>query len=369
MPTVRGGRPGEAGGDSGEGAKRLTKSDPARVLFVKPCCLGDVLLATPVLEAVACAWPGAKIGWAIDRHSRDAVAGHPAVDELLDASHCIRGDFRPACYLGLVRRIRARAYDTAFVPDRSPLMALVPLLGGVPVRIGLDSGGRGWAHTVRVPAVADRHEAQLYLDLVRAIGLETPVVGPVFRIGARARTDAKGALGKLQPPLVAMHPGGGVNPGMRLPEKRWPAARFGELCDAVADQMGARTVLVGGEGDRELAAAVAAAARTKPLDLTGRLTLEQTAAVIELCELYVGNDTGVTHLAGAVGTPVVAIFGPTDPERYGPLPGTGVAVAAPGGAVANLGAARGSDAIERVSVDQVLSALTSLATRKGLPRS
>jgi ADP-heptose:LPS heptosyltransferase len=100
-----------------------------------------------------------------------------------------------------------------------------------------------------------------------------------------------------------------------------------------------------------------AAADCSVIDMAGRLTFGQTAAAIERCDVYVGNDTGVTILASAVGTPVVAIFGPSDPRRYGPVDGAGIAVAPPGRPVNRLADAAGSRAVDAVTVEQVLSAV------------
>jgi ADP-heptose:LPS heptosyltransferase len=99
------------------------------------------------------------------------------------------------------------------------------------------------------------------------------------------------------------------------------------------------------------------------VDLTSRLSIGETAALIETSDLYVGNDSGVAHLASAVGTPVVVVFGPTDPRRYGPVPGAGLAVAPSlddGAVVDRLSEARGSTAIEAVSVEDVWRAVDSL---------
>jgi len=298
-------------------------------------------LATPLAAALAAAWPDAVIDWAVGAHSRPALAGNPHLDHLLNATGCVRGDLRLAALVRLVAALRRRRYDAAFVPDRSPVLAIAARLAGIPMRVGIDSGGRGRWHTVRVPAPPDRHEADLYLDLARAVGIDPPAPRLVFipsaddhlaarvAVAARWEDDPPGAAG----PRVAVHPGGGVNPGMTLLAKRWPAERFSALVDRMVGERDARPVLLGAPGDREAADAVLSRlsppARRRTLDLAGTLDLGPTAAVIAACDLYVGNDSGVAHLAAAVGTPVVAIFGPTRPERYGPLPGAGLAVGPP----------------------------------------
>lgn len=356
---------------------------PRRVLILKPCCLGDVLLATPLAAALAAAWPDARIDWAVGAHSRPALAGNPHLTGLIDASGCIRGELRPTALLQLIRAVRRRRYDAAFVPDRSPILALVPRLAGVPLRVGLDSGGRGRWHSVRVPVPADRHEAEIYLDLARAVGITPPAPWLVFVPSAADREAATRALGgniavgqaDSAALRIAIHPGGGINPGMALLSKRWPAARYAALMDRLVAEFGADLVLLGGPGDEAVVAEVLARAqaptRARTLDLGGRLALGEVAAVIEASALYVGNDSGIAHLAAAVGAPVAVVFGPTRPERYGPLPGAGIAVApdglldAAGQPVDRLADAVDSAAIEAVSVDAVWEACAELLGRRG----
>lgn len=351
---------------------------PRRVILLKPCCLGDVLLATPLAAAIVHAWPGCQLDWAVDHHSLPALAENPHVTHRLDATGCTRGNWQPGGLLRLTRAIRRGRYDVALVPERSRVMALLPWLAGVPVRIGLDSGGRGRLHTVRVPVPPLRHEAELYLDLARAAGIDPGPPRLVFRPSRADEQVARRMLaelldssaaaelahgtapsaGALPPvgPLVAAHLGGGVNPGQSLPEKRWPPERWAALLGRLAAERGARLVLLGAAADRPYVDAVRSGLAAPVLDLAGRLSLGEAGAVLELADLYLGHDTGMSHLATAVGVPAVVVFGPTDPRRYGPLPGTGRAVAPPTGAVQDLADAHGSMAIRAVTVDAVWAA-------------
>jgi len=336
------------------------------------------------------------VDWAVDSHSRPALAGNPHVDRLLDASGCIRGDLRPGALLRLLRSIRRERYDAIFVPDRSPLLSWVARLSGVPLRVGLASGWRGFGYTRPVPTspTYKRHEAEIYLDLARAVGIADPRLRTIFVPGAAERERvarilaAQGiaiGLGDSSPgpnersspgripsgdaPWVAMHPGGGVNPGMRMVAKRWPAERFAAIADRVIAKRGCRVMLLGGPDDRPLAdavlASISASSRAGVTDLCGKLSLAELAALVERCDLYLGNDSGVAHLAAAVGTPVRVIFGPTDPARYGPLPGAGLALCPPDARSpsARLSSAIGSKVIEQVSLEQVWTAIETALTR------
>ena len=293
---------------------------PSSILIIKPCCLGDVLIATPVIAALRQAFPRARIDFAVGGWARAMVENNPHLDGLVDCGRVGSGSrYSWREYFGLVRRIRAGGYEACFVLDRSPLISLLPYLGGIPQRVGLDSRGRGFSLTVGVPVADLKHEAELYLDTVRAVGIEVKDPRLEFYPTEEDRRHVAEML-RVEPkiPLVVIHPAGGSNPGMILSAKRWPPQRFAALADRLIEERGAQVLLVGGPDDGPIAAAIKAGMRQKPRDLTGQLTFGQLGALLERCDLFVGHDTGAMHLAVAVGAPVVAIFGPSDPRMYGP---------------------------------------------------
>jgi len=289
-------------------------------------------MATPVIAALRQAFPRARIEFAVGGWSRAMVENNPHLDGLVDCGpvgSSSRYSWRE--YLDLVRRIRAGRYEACFVLDRSPLISLLPYLGGVPQRVGLDSRGRGFSLTVGLPAVGLHHEAELYLDTVRAVGikvneprLEFYPAGEDRRHVTEMVNKCQGAISQV--PLIVIHPAGGSNPGMILSAKRWPPQRFAALADRLVEERGAQVLLVGGPDDSPIAAVIKEAMRQKPWDLTGQLTLGQLGALLERCDLFIGHDTGAMHLAVAMGTPVVAIFGPSDPRMYGPYGENSVAL-------------------------------------------
>jgi ADP-heptose:LPS heptosyltransferase len=118
---------------------------------------------------------------------------------------------------------------------------------------------------------------------------------------------------------VAIAPGGGANPGTTMLGKRWPAARFAALADALQEEHGQAVLLTGAPDDRPVVMEVARRMRTPPVDLAGRTTFGTLGALFAHCALFAGNDSGPMHLAAAVGIPVLAIFGPTDPAVYAPF--------------------------------------------------
>jgi lipopolysaccharide heptosyltransferase II len=292
--------------------------DPRRILVIKPCCLGDVLMTTPVLAALRLRYPHSTIHYAVGRHARPAIAGHPDVAALIDAGEGAARTKRSI--LALLRRMRNGRYDMCLVLERSPLFAVLPLLAGIPVRAGIDSGGRGFALNVRVPWDESLHEADLYLSVAGA--LDCPTDGHHLRFvpDASARMAADDLMHRhsLGGRIVAIAPGGGTNPGMDLPEKRWPPERFAALADRLVQEEGVTVAIIGGPLDRPVCDAMRAAMHAPCVDLTGDTPFAERAAFLQRCALFVGNDSGPMHLAVAAGCPVVAIFGPTDVGLYGP---------------------------------------------------
>lgn len=297
-----------------------------RIVLLKPCCIGDVVFATPLLGALRRAFPKSRIDWAVGSAALDALRGHPHISALIDTGEQANPAARPLPMLRLVAALRRGRYDLIVVPDRSRLLGIAALLAGIPARAGLDSGGRGFAYTIRAPVEANaiRHEAEIYLDVARAMGLATGGEWAYAPPGPDALAEADTLLrcmGLAGSRLVLVHPGGGVNAGMRMVEKRWPAANFAALAERIAAALGPETriAVLGRPSDRPAIDALLSALKTPPLDLSNGPSLAVTAALASRAALYVGNDNGVAHLAAAAGARALLIFGPSDPRRYGPF--------------------------------------------------
>ena len=288
------------------------------ILLLRPCCIGDVLQSTALLVALRRAFPEARLGYAVGPWSRPVLENNPHLDVLVDTGPVVGGrrqDWR--AYPTLVRRLRRERWDACFVLERSPLFSLMAAAAGIPDRIGPDNAGRGMALTLRVPARPRRQEADAYLDLARAAGIEVAQADTAFFPSATDRDEVDRLVGDGQERFVALAPGGGVNPGGALFTKRWPAERLGALAARLA-RRGYTPLVVGGPQDHGLAKRVVEASEGCATDVSGRLSLRGCGALIDRAVLFVGNDTGLMHLAAATGTPVVALFGPTDPAIYAP---------------------------------------------------
>ena len=300
---------------------------PEKVLILQTCCLSQVMLATPLLSSLSDAFPDARFDWAVSDWARPAIVSNPRLTEVISTGD---GDLQKRSwrYIGdLVKRLRSEQYDTCFVVSRSGLLSYVAWQARIPQRIGLNIQGRGFAHTFAVrPPREEKHAAEIYLSLAEAVGVEDEIfkgAGEEFyppdrdRLAVTQRlVEEMDWLGDV--PLVIMHPGGGTNPVLSDPNKRWPVERFALLGNHMVRHHGARIVLVGADEERPLAQAIAGLMATKLSNLCGEVSLGEVGALCEVADLYVGNDAGPTHIAAAAGCSTLAIFGPSNPAYSRP---------------------------------------------------
>lgn len=286
-------------------------------------------MTTPLLAVLRRAYPQARLVYVAGSWSKVIPEHHPAVDAVIDCGNVgIAGRYNLRAYLQLAAKLRAEHFDLAFVLDRSPLLTLLPWLAGIPRRVGPDSLGRGFSLTVRVPTSSTpdalQHQAEIYLDLARAIDLpiDTPRMRFVPTAEERQRVMQQAEQYGTRK-LVALFPGGGSNPGMELTAKRWPLERYRVLARRLVDELDAQVLLIGGAGDESLNTQLQAGLDVpegRVVNLAGKTSIGELAAWLERCALFIGNDSSPMHLAAAVNTPVIAIFGPTSPQEYGPYP-------------------------------------------------
>jgi lipopolysaccharide heptosyltransferase II len=305
--------------------QRPPPRNPQRVILIKPCCLGDVVQATATVAALKHRYPQARLDFAVGGWSRPVLDNNPHITHLIDTGRVGQGRYTVVDLFTLARQLRRQRYDLAVTLARSPVVGLVPWLAGIPHRIGLDSFGRGFAHTIRVPvSEAPKHEAEIYLACAMAAGLKE-ADHQFWTEFYPAQTD-QDALHLLNGnPFVVIHPAGGVNPGMQMLDKRWPPERFAALADRLAG-CGFHIVLTGLADDAPLCRQVVGHMANKTAQvLAGQLTLGQFGALCRQAALFVGGDTGAMHIAVACGCKTVAIFGPSDPRRYGPFAPAGKA--------------------------------------------
>ncbi|MBC8099186.1 MAG: glycosyltransferase family 9 protein [Armatimonadetes bacterium] len=303
---------------------------PRRIVLIQPCCIGDVVLATATLQALRRRYPAAHITWAVGQWSRAAVAGHDLLDDLLDTGKSALPVGSVGALWQFVRQLRAGRYDLAVSLVRSPRMSLAVWLSGIPQRAGIDSDGRGFGYNLRAaidPRQA-RHEAEIYLDVARLLGADTTDCYANIPVTAAdtERVQSLVATHGISSPFMLINPAGGSNPGMLMDAKRYPPAQLAQLAEQLSVALSHTIVMVAGPQDGALVDAVSAQLATPPVCFVGTLSFAEIAALARLSQLYIGNDTGLTHLAAAAGAKTVMLMGPSDPRRYAPFARDAIAI-------------------------------------------
>lgn len=296
---------------------------PNHILIIKPCCIGDVVMTTALLRAIRGAYPQAHITYAVGRAAIGALEGQTALDNLVDigeSSNPAKGIRR---LWRLVNQLRALKCDMAFIPDRSPLLGLAAWLAGIPHRVGLDSAGRGFAHTVRAEVHPDEetNEGEIYLRLARAINIPTDEFYTHIDIPLTAKTHIDHRLREksVHAPYVVIHPAGGVNAGMVMTSKRWLPHYFAQVADWLHQTYGTTLILIGAKSDMPIVQTVIDHLHSPYHNWAGELNLMQIGALGASSLVYIGNDTGLTHLVAGAGGKTVMILGPSSPKRYAPF--------------------------------------------------
>lgn len=286
-------------------------ASPARIGVVKPCCIGDCVMALPTLDSLAAAFPNADLQVFVGPHSQPIFEGRePWTVRSIGDRITAKAAGRQAL------SIRAEDFDLVVLLERSRILtSAFVALAGCPVA----------AVTRVMPEV--RHESVAYLDALRGLAIEPLVTQPVLR-PSRQEAEIADQLCSCWPRTVLFHPGGAENPGATMPDKRWPASHYVALARLI-ESHGYTVIFSGGASDRELVSRIVQdAGLPSDRSLAGQVSLGGAIAVAARSSLYVGGDTGMSHIAAAAGTPVVAIFGPTNPRRYRPI-GDRVTVVAP----------------------------------------
>lgn len=295
----------------------LDGSPIRRIGVFRALMLGDLLCATPALRALKAGWPDAELTliglpWtaplaarlpAVDRF--EAFPGHPALPEIEPDT---------AAWPGFVARQRAAGYDLLVQLHGSGGIVNEMLAGFSARRLAgfVEPGGYCADPVLHAPWPGQGHEILRLLAATDHLGLARRGLRLDFPVGDADRAALARAVPELSEPFVCVHA------GSQLPSRRWPAERFAAVADELAAR-GLRIVLTGSSNEAPLVASVAARMRHPALDLTGRTDLWTLGALIERAALLVANDTGVVHVATALGTLSVAVSSGADVARWAPL--------------------------------------------------
>jgi len=289
------------------------------ILIVKLSAIGDVVHALPVAHALKQCFPAAKITWVVEKPALELVSNHPDIDEVLVFDKLKFKSLRGLLVEAppFIRQLRDRHFDVALDLQAIFKGAIIAYLSGAPKRL-VYCNTRELSHWMSKRVVGEHssgHVVERYLDVVRSLGCQ--IDKAVFNVTVTPQEAASAIAIARHVGLETEQPYVILSPGANWPNKRWPVRQFAALADKLYDD-GIIPVLSGGPGDKKLADEIIDSSAIPPVDLTGKTTLKQLAYMIQEARAFVGGDTGPMHLAAAIGTPVVAFYGPTDTNRNGP---------------------------------------------------
>jgi 3-deoxy-D-manno-octulosonic-acid transferase/heptosyltransferase-1 len=375
--------------------------ETVNILLVKLSAIGDVIHTLPALAALRRCYPDADITWVVEEAAADLLSGHPDLNRILVSRRKTwMKDLRRGRILAplremhaFLRELRGRHYD--LVIDFHGLLksAVIVLFSGGKRKLGYDSlqEGSGLFYNEKIPEKMGKHAVDRYLDFVSYLSgggrndgeTACPAAAPEFTliIGKEERRRVafllqgqaeilniadkggegaqSGGRGKSKGRFVA------VNPVAFWETKLWEDKKFADLCDRIRRELGIGVILTGDEDgplDR-----VRALMKTEAVNLGGKTTLRELAFLYSEAALVITTDTGPMHLAAAVGTPVVALFGPTDPARTGPY--------GPGHRIIRSGLdcmpcfrkqCETKSCMKEIAVEEVFAATKEMLTREGV---
>ena len=304
--------------------KIYSAADIKNILILKFDHAGDVLLSTPAIRALRNSFPQAYITLVVGPWSADVAKGNKDVNQILtyracrhDRSSEKRINLRET--FSLIKHLRKKRYDMALDLRGDLFAIIIAFLSGIRRRVGYGWEGGGFLLTDIVKTSTDKHQSEIMLDSLRAVGVDPP--GNLFpEIGFSE--DDKIAAGEIlraggfngQTSLVGFHIGAGY------PSKLWDSSGYAELMNILSQKYNKQVLIVGGNDDKDIYDRIKGSLNFMPVNAIGKTTFSESAALIERCSLFIGNDSALVHMAAAVGVPTIVIFSAAnDWNRWKPV--------------------------------------------------
>lgn len=296
--------------------KDILPDNIKRILIIMTAGIGNMLLFIPTLRAIRNGFPEAKIDLLVEpRGTKDLVKGCPYIDNVL-----IFDTSKPMpVRINFIRELQKEKYNLTIVSYTSQNLhsLFITLVIRSPYRIGYDTEGMDFIYNIKVQ-VEKKHEVEVNLDLIRKLGIKVDNKELQIWLTPEDRKFGEEFFEnydiKKSDLVIGMHAGAYRDFWF----KRWDKKKFAKLGDILHKEFKAKIILFGGRDEIELCEQIKNLMVNQPIIATGKTTIKQTASLIERCNLFISNDSGLMHLAVAVKIPVVAIFGPTNPEKNAP---------------------------------------------------
>ena len=307
-----------------------------RILIIRLSAIGDVVRTLPAVNALRERFPTAHIAWVVEEKARDVLAHQPEIDEIIvfQRNRWKKGILNPLSFLRtigevcrFVKELRDKHYDIAFDFHGILKSGLISYISGAKERVGFDRGYcKEWNHLFNnrkvSPGSSRISRFEKNFALLGPLGLDRGGRDVHLHVSQEDvdyvdqffRSRCTGMSG----PMVTIYPGA----SSRTTSKRWAAAKYSELADRLVEELNVSVLFTWGPGEKTMVDEVRARMRRDSMVAPETHSLNQLAEIFRRCSVYIGNDTGPMHIASLVKTPVVGIYGPTDPIVNAPYEGT-----------------------------------------------
>lgn len=287
--------------------------EPKKILIVLHGSLGDVTRALPLAQLVRRRFPRAFLAWSVEPACLPLLEHFAAVDDAI-----VYDRRRPLASLWpFLQRIRAHRFDLVLDLQRHFKSGVVSRVSGAPYRLGFHPSdakeGNGFFNNCHIEAMGDSvAKIEHYLKFAEWLGIAPRPIEWQIELTPQDKLRVRQHLGAVDGPFAALFV------GSRWPSKDWFADQIAACAQELAQRYGLSSILLGAASAAPVAAEVVAASERSVVNLVGRTSLREAIGIIQQAKVCVGPDTGLMHLSAAVGTPVISLWGATDPRRTGP---------------------------------------------------
>ena len=303
------------------GASGADNSEIKRLLIVRRSSLGDIVHTMPMLVALRRGLPEAHIAWLVDKRFAEVLTGHPALDEVITIRR--HGWRHPLAAAGELRQVtrylQQSNFDVAVDPQALLKSTLLCYLSGAARRIGFSYERREFSQLFineHIPGTPDTHAVPRALLIAEYLGCPTEPVE--FQFPRRESREAWADNFLTNKQVNVDQPLIGLNIGASAAEKMWPVGHFAQLADMLQSDTQAQLILLGSASEMSRTATIQQLTQAHMISAVGQTSIAQLAALLRRCTAIVSADTGPLHIAVAVGTPVVGLYGASDPRKTGP---------------------------------------------------
>lgn len=300
------------------------ENNAKKILVIRYRFIGDTLLTVPFLRNLRCAYPDAQIDMLVAPMSGDIIKECPYIDNFIyfDTTRKHRYEHaggKKKTFWSYVKLLKEQKYDKAYILKRSLSSAFLAFAAGIKQRIGFNTEGRGLLLTKRVPYKNNQHEIECFLDVLRADGIEIKddYLENWIKNEEYKKVDGIFKDNNIENiKKVLVHATSGNH------KKEWPKENFARIIEYLSNEKHVQVIYTGTQNDgltyENIESLICKKLEIKPLNLCGYLTLRESLALTEKCDLIIGCDSGNLHIAASVNTPVIGIYGPMDTNRWRP---------------------------------------------------